>query len=211
MDLDFFGTHPVESEPMKEFTQWYTEARRKLSPWSHNFALTTVDSTGQPHSRTVSLHTHDERGFVFCSNFEGPKSEQLLQNPRANMVFMWEGTRRTVRINGTVQKIDEEDSKKLFARCRPEEQLYFYSSSQGKDHPYNQSNLYQNHSEYVNYLISLREQFGFPKEQIPYPKAWGGYRVEPASIEFLDLGPMQLGRFKYRKEGGEWKLEKLVV
>jgi len=134
-------------------------------------------------------------------------------------LFMWEGTRRTVSINGTVIKIDEEESKKLFSRCRPEEQLYFYSSSQGKDHPYNQSKPYHNDSEYVSYLNSLREEFGmnqyfgYPNynNQIPYPKSWGGYRIEPTSVEFLDLGPMQLGRFKYEKEGGEWKLLKLVV
>jgi len=119
-----------------------------------------------------------------------------------------------VRINGIVHKIDEEESKKLFSRCRPEEQLYFYSSSQGKDHSYNQSKLYQNHSEYMDYLEGLWEHFGMNQrgnKQIPYHKAWGGYRVEPTSIEFQDLGPNHLGRFKYHREGGEWKLEHLVL
>lgn len=89
-EFDYFLTNPIVSQPFLQFTAHYKAARLTPGLWTHNFVLGTVDSEvwmfhlseltyqkGQPHGRTISLHTFDERGFCFCSNYDGPKATQL--------------------------------------------------------------------------------------------------------------------------------------
>uniref|UniRef100_A0A6B2LI60 pyridoxal 5'-phosphate synthase n=1 Tax=Arcella intermedia TaxID=1963864 RepID=A0A6B2LI60_9EUKA len=219
MEFDSFQTHPINSEPLVEFGEWYKAARRTPSRWAHNFALATVDEGGGPQSRTVSLHSFDERGFVFCSNYVGPKAVQIESNPKVSMYFTWEGLRRTVRINGTCTKIPRQETEILYNKCRPEEKLYFYSSSQGMDHPFNQSTPYNSHEEFLNYQETMKHSFGIGKyffitgeeKSIPLPENWGGFRIEPHSIEFLDLSKTKLGRFIYVKQNGTWTKQYLVM
>lgn len=90
-EFDYFQSHPVVSQPLLQFASHYKAARCTTGLWTHNFILSTVDSEvgifyidlmlqGQPHGRTVSLHTFDERGFCFCTNYDGPKAAQLGEN-----------------------------------------------------------------------------------------------------------------------------------
>lgn len=129
------------------------------------------------------------------------------------MVFQWESLRRQVRITGTAQKITREETTFLFERMSRAEKLYFYGCSQGKSHPFSQSNIYQDDQSLQDYLTQIKQKFGRENcPPVPLPEAWGGYRITPVSIEFLDLSSISpTRRLRYTKKGNEWIVEKIAL
>eukprot|EP01130_Rhizamoeba_saxonica_P014539 TRINITY_DN6368_c0_g1_i1.p2 TRINITY_DN6368_c0_g1~~TRINITY_DN6368_c0_g1_i1.p2 ORF type:complete len:217 (+),score=48.96 TRINITY_DN6368_c0_g1_i1:81-731(+) len=200
-------------EPIVQFTEWYNSARDRPSRWIHNFALSTVDSTGQPHSRTVSMHTYDDEGFIFCTATEGNKAKQLAGNPKVSMLFVWELSRRQIRINGFVTKLPEEMDRRLYDRCSIREQLYFYTMGKGEEDVYNQSNILT--EEQVDQRISDMDddEIKFTAEgYVPFPTGWGGYNITPTTMEFLDLNTRGPARYRWRRDtvDSEWIYEQLA-
>eukprot|EP00005_Dracoamoeba_jomungandri_P004592 CAMPEP_0174256372 /NCGR_PEP_ID=MMETSP0439-20130205/5616_1 /TAXON_ID=0 /ORGANISM="Stereomyxa ramosa, Strain Chinc5" /LENGTH=225 /DNA_ID=CAMNT_0015338951 /DNA_START=94 /DNA_END=768 /DNA_ORIENTATION=- len=163
--------------------------------------LCTVDGDGQPHSRAVTLHIWDQHGFVFCSNYEGPKSTQLAANPKACLSFLWPNLEKQVRIEGVVEKVTKAETEFLFRKCSNTEQLFFNVLSEGKDHKFNQSNVC-NREEFVVYMNEVYKQYrskGGEKQEIKLPKAWGGFRLKPNYIEFFDGSALWVDRKVWKK------------
>eukprot|EP01127_Copromyxa_protea_P006120 TRINITY_DN15931_c0_g1_i1.p1 TRINITY_DN15931_c0_g1~~TRINITY_DN15931_c0_g1_i1.p1 ORF type:complete len:212 (-),score=31.42 TRINITY_DN15931_c0_g1_i1:110-745(-) len=203
-EFDCFYSHPITEQPFRDFYTHYKAARCSPSHWTHNFVLGTVDSEDQPHARTVSLHTFDNRGFCFCSNYDGPKASQLEHCPKASMLFVWEDMKMTVRICGQVEKLSSEESDILFDRCGPSEKFYYTYCSQGKDHPYSQSQVYTSPKEMQQYKEDLKDSLD--TQEWVRPASWGGFRLVPTSFEFLSLKMRgNEARVLWKKEEGEWR------
>eukprot|EP01124_Arcella_intermedia_P022283 TRINITY_DN3282_c0_g1_i5.p1 TRINITY_DN3282_c0_g1~~TRINITY_DN3282_c0_g1_i5.p1 ORF type:complete len:229 (-),score=40.03 TRINITY_DN3282_c0_g1_i5:379-1065(-) len=225
-EVDAFRSHPCESAPIMDFVKWYQEALSTPSVWANNFVFSTVDADGQPHSRLVSLHSVDERGFMFCCNYSSPKSQQLEKNPKASMLFQWEPLFRQVRITGTVKKLTREESTLLYTRRGKEEKVYYHYSSQGAHHRFNQSKPLseEENKEYHAFTDKMRssllhdvegelgEKGDFIKNPLGPPENWGGYCLAPNTIEFLDLtSRFEAMRKKWTLLEAGWSMEMLAI
>ena len=112
--------------------------------------------------RTVSLYEWSEKGFIFCSNYEGDKAMQLQQNPKAAICFQWEKINKQVRVCGTVTRVSAKETEELFRSVQRDSQIVFWATSEGKDHPYNQSNvMFNSREERIEYMDGKLEQYRF--------------------------------------------------
>jgi len=213
-DWDIFKTHPITSEPYIQFKKLLMQAQRSMNTWVHNFVLGTIDPDSWPSSRVVSLHSFDERGFIFCTNNCAPKAKAIESNNKVSMVFQWEPIRTQVRITGTATQQNRDATITLFNRCSKPEKLYYISCSQGSDHSWSQSSiLLPNGYDWKTWKSELVTQYGSVDEsQLPLPDSWSSYLIEPQTIEILNLMLCAGGRMKWTKLGnGEWKKELLSL
>jgi pyridoxamine 5'-phosphate oxidase len=191
----------LDADPIRQFNAWLMEAvsRQLLEP--NAMVLATVDSEGQPWTRTVLLKVCDARGFTFFTNYDGAKGRHLVGNARAAMTFWWGALERQVNVTGTVTKVSREESEVYFHSRPKGSQIGAWASAQ---------------SEVVPDREQLEGQFAealakYGDAEIPLPPHWGGYRVTPQTIEFWQGRSSRLhDRLRYsRQEDGEWVIERL--
>eukprot|EP01126_Amoeba_proteus_P038841 TRINITY_DN4066_c0_g1_i7.p1 TRINITY_DN4066_c0_g1~~TRINITY_DN4066_c0_g1_i7.p1 ORF type:complete len:126 (+),score=9.49 TRINITY_DN4066_c0_g1_i7:263-640(+) len=125
------------------------------------------------------------------------------------MLLMWEETKTTVRVTGRVEKMSSEESDILFHQCGTPEKAYYISCSQGKDHPYTQSTIYESEQDFRMYRTHLRVQCESPRYKWLRPVSWGGFRLQPSSLEILSIE--QKKRILYKFEEGEWRCTNLSL
>ncbi|MGG6135888.1 pyridoxine/pyridoxamine 5'-phosphate oxidase [Pantoea allii] len=183
----------MAENPMAKFHQWWTEYKRDVSP-AHPGAVcvSTVSESGAPRARFVGLKSADEDGFVFCTWFDSPKGKDLNQNPKIALTFWWEEKGWQVRVEGTVEQVSEQESKKEWASRSRDAQLatLCFKQSQPLD------------SEDELYDMYRRAQAETADGPVEKPARWGGYKVIPVSIEFLTFreNRMHLREYYYRKD-----------
>jgi pyridoxamine 5'-phosphate oxidase len=184
----------LDADPLKQFQEWYAQAGNDA------VALATATRDGWPSARMVLLKGADERGFVFHSSYEGRKAHELAENPRAALLFYWHDLGRQVRVEGHVEQVDRGESETYF-RTRPRGgQLAAWASSQ---------------SEPIGTRAELEERFAelernFEGDEVPLPPHWGGFRLVPETYEFWQHRENRLhDRFRYRRNGDEWVIERL--
>ncbi|MBT3296350.1 MAG: pyridoxamine 5'-phosphate oxidase [Verrucomicrobia bacterium] len=189
----------VPTDPLELFSEWLADAREQTL--YSGVTLATVAPDGQPSARVVLLRGHDERGFVFYTNYESRKAAELETNPLAAMLFWWRDLRRQIRIEGQVDSVSREESEAYF-RSRPHgHQLGAWVSAQSQVIP-GRETLDQR-------LIDVTNRFG--DRDVPCPPQWGGYRLVPAAIEFWEEGEHRLhDRLRYRRGTSGWILERLA-
>ena len=207
------------SDPMKTFASWFEHARTSglvSSPEAVTFSTAHLPS-GRVSSRMVLMKKTDSRGFVIYSNFQtSKKSRDLATNPRAALNFWWEHLERQVRVEGTVERLTQEESQE-YASTRPRDsQLGAWASPQ--------SSVIKDRAELENRVQSGHERFE-ECEVIPVPPFWGGLRIVPDLIEFWQgssLFAVQANdnegranrlhdRFVYeRGESGNWTIKRLA-
>lgn len=191
----------VESDPLAQFRRWLDDAIRAEVPLANGMTLATVGEGGQPSARVVLLKDLDERGFVFFTSYGSRKGRELADNPRAALVFWWAELDRQVRIEGAVHRVSREVSERYF-RERPPASNFSAVASQ-------QSAPVSGRSELEARVEALVAQH--PEGDLPRPESWGGYRLEPASLEFWQGRPDRLhDRLRYRREESTWRLERLA-
>lgn len=156
------------------FDAWYAEARAAEPNDPDAMALATVDAGGQPSVRMVLLKGHDERGFVFYTNRESRKADALAAHPNAALLFHWKSLRRQIRIEGRVERVDDDESDAYFASRGRDSQLGAWASIQSR--PMESRSTFEARFD----EMSARFEGG----DVPRPSHWGGYRVVPARIEF---------------------------
>ena len=162
------------TDPFTLFDQWYGEAREAEINDSNAMAVATADARGRPSVRMVLLKGHGPEGFVFYTNFEGRKADQLLANPHAALMFHWKSLRRQIRIEGPVETVEEAAADAYFATRSRDSQLGAWASDQSRPLPSRDVFM----SRYADALARFE---GGP---VPRPPHWSGFRVMPERIEF---------------------------
>ena len=192
----------ADANPMKQFAKWWKQAAASKIDEVNAMTLATASQDGVPAARIVLLKGVDENGFIFFTNYESFKGQQLTENPKACLVFFWKELERQVRITGLVEKISVAASDEYF-HSRPEgSQLGAIASPQ--------SRIIENREWLDKHFKKLKKQL--KNETIQRPEHWGGYIVKPVIIEFWQGRPSRLhDRLQYSlQETGEWKIERLA-
>jgi len=200
-----YGREPLDEaamlpDPFGQFRVWFDEAVASGIREPNAMVLGTAEAGGRVSCRTVLLKGFDGRGFVFFTNHGSRKGRQLAANPRAALLFPWVDLERQVEIEGSVERVSEEESVEYF-RSRPRgSRLGAWVSEQSAE--------IESREVLLRRLAELEAEFG--EGEIPKPDFWGGYRVVPDSMEFWQGGHDRLhDRFLYRREGGAWRRVRL--
>ncbi len=175
-------TDLAERDPFEAFALWLKEAEAGEPNDPNAMALATADAEGRPSVRMVLLKGLDDRGFVFYTNSESRKGEQMEANPNAALCFHWKSLRRQVRVEGGVERVSDEEADAYF-QSRPRESRIGAWASQ-------QSRPLQGRWELETRVAQFAAKFGVGTP--PRPPHWNGYRVVPRRIEFWQDRPFRL-------------------
>ncbi|MGQ0588794.1 MAG: pyridoxamine 5'-phosphate oxidase [Sphingosinicella sp.] len=185
----------MADDPHALFEEWFAEARLAEPNDPETMTLATADAAGAPSARAVLLKGHDERGFVFYTNGESRKGDELAANPRAALLFHWKSLRRQVRIEGPVARVSPAEADAYFATRGRESQLGAWASDQSRP-------MASRDSFEARYQALVVEYEG---REVPRPPYWHGYRVQPERIEFwIDRAHRLHERRLFVREGEEW-------
>jgi pyridoxamine 5'-phosphate oxidase len=187
-------------DPFGQFQHWFDAAVQAELPEPNAMTLATIDAAGFPAARIVLLKDFDPRGFVLFTNYNSHKGQELGQNPRAALVFLWAELERQVRIQGTVEKISPEESDSYFYSRPHNSRLGAWAS--------NQSEVIPNRGVLDRQLEALKTQY--EGKEVPRPPHWGGFRIKPQTIEFWQGRTSRLhDRLRYRLGEGGWAIDRL--
>jgi pyridoxamine 5'-phosphate oxidase len=192
----------VAATPVGQFNEWWNEVMQAQIDEPNAMTLATASADGFPSARIVLLKDFNEKGFSFYTNYESYKGKQLLENPKACLVFFWKEVERQVRITGLVEKLSEKESDEYF-RSRPEASRIGAWTSPQSQVIENRQWIDEHFNEMVNKLEGT---------DIKRPPNWGGYIVKPVIVEFWQGRPGRLhDRIQYSmQEDGSWKIERLA-
>ena len=176
-------THFSEfDDPVHLFNNWLSQAEAAEINDPTAMALATVDGDGMPNVRMVLLKGHDQRGFVFYTNFESAKGQEVLASGKVALGFHWKSLRRQVRVRGEGETVSEEEADAYFNSRHPQSRLGAWASQQSRP--------LSGRDELVSRFEEFKGKYG--EENIPRPPHWSGFRVVPNSIEFWQDGEFRL-------------------
>ncbi|MFM8448572.1 MAG: pyridoxamine 5'-phosphate oxidase [Haliscomenobacter sp.] len=189
-------------EPFQQFSTWFEQALAGGIEEPNAMSLGTVAASGQPSQRTVLLKYFDEQGFVFFTNYESRKAQEIDANAQVSVLFPWYGLERQVIVLGRAEKVSTMESVKYFLSRPKGSQLGAWVS--------NQSSVITSRSILLAKFEELKEQFH--NKEIPHPAHWGGFRIIPHHIEFWQGRENRLhDRFVYSLQAdGSWIVNRLA-
>jgi pyridoxamine 5'-phosphate oxidase len=200
--LRTLSENEVANDPIGQFEKWWQEAVHSDIDEVNAMTLATATADGMPDARIVLLKGFDQKGFTFFTNYDSSKGQQLLENPRATLVFFWKELERQVRISGLVSQTSPAISDEYF-NSRPEgSRLGAWASPQSEA------------IESREWLEENERKFEaeFSGKPITRPPHWGGYRLQPVRVEFWQGRPSRLhDRICYSLlPSGQWKIQRLA-
>jgi len=190
----------LKSNPIKQFEIWFKKAKKENIIEPNAMVLSTISKNNLLNSRTVLLKNITDKGFIFFTNYESRKANDIMHNNNVSLVFLWKKIERQVIIKGKAIKITKRDSKKYF-NSRPEKsKIAAWASKQSKE-LHNSNDLIKRFKNFEN---------KFKNKRIPYPDFWGGYIIHPNSIEFWQGRSSRMhDRILYEKEKNKWNINRL--
>jgi pyridoxamine 5'-phosphate oxidase len=190
----------VADDPFAQFGAWLDEALHDPAVIEANgMSLATVGANGRPSSRIVLLRQWDHNGFVFFTNYESRKADELRDNVAAALLFWWAPLQRQVRIEGTTERVAAAESDAYFATRPRGHRLSAWAS--------HQSTIVPDRATLERAMHEAEDRF---PEDVPRPPFWGGYRVVPDYFEFWQGRPNRVhDRIVYRRSADAWTRERL--
>jgi pyridoxamine 5'-phosphate oxidase len=191
----------VAKDAFEQFNQWWNEALESNIDEVNAMTLATVDADGKPSARIVLLKGIDENGFHFFTNYESDKAKNIAANQNVAIIIFWKELERQIRIEGIATKLSDAESDTYYFSRPVDSQIGAWSSPQ--------SNVITSRTILEENVEATKARF--ETEKITRPSFWGGYAVNPTSIEFWQGRSNRLhDRLKYTKQNTEWKIERLA-
>jgi len=201
--LSFLTKATVDPNPIRQFERWSQEVRAKGVTEQDAISMTLATATryGLPCARIVLLKSFAEDGFVFFTNYNSRKANELEENARACLLFYWPQVWRQVRIEGAVERVSSEESDQYFQSRPLGSRIGAWASEQ--------SSAIENRAMLEKRFEEFGAKFG---DKVPRPPHWGGYRVKPEVIEFWQGQDNRLhDRLRYAlRDDGSWLIERLA-
>ena len=202
---DYEGLHldsaDLAPDPIEQFRAWLADARDAGIYEPEGMTVSTVDADGRPASRYVLLRGLDERGYCFYTNYDSAKGRALAANPHAALTFGWLEIHRSVRVEGTVERLSAAESDAYFAARPRAARISAWASPQ--------SEVISSREELERAVAAVEQRFA--DTEIPRPPHWGGFLVRPERIELWQGRSGRLhDRLRYERAGDGWRVDRLA-
>jgi len=192
----------VPDNPIELFTQWFDDAQAADILEPNAMTIATVNQEGRPSARIVLLKGYNQEGFVFYTNFDSRKGQDIAANPFVSVVFLWKKMERQIRIEGEVVKLSDEESTDYFHSRPKGSQIGAWASPQ--------SSIIKDRSILEERYSKVSEQYK-AVDQLPKPPNWGGYIIKPSIIEFWQGRSSRLhDRLRYSHIADNWQIARLA-
>jgi len=190
MDLD---------DPVELFKIWMSEAEKKEINDPNALSLATTNNKNEPSVRMVLLKGFSQKGFVFYTNLDSPKSNDIKKNPKAEMCFHWKSLQRQIRIFGSIDKVSDKEADAYFVSRPYESKIGAWASEQSK--------VIKKREDFLKKIDQFKKKYK-AGDNVPRPKNWSGWCLYPSSFEFWLGNKHRIHeRLKYNKVSNEWKKE----
>jgi pyridoxamine 5'-phosphate oxidase len=190
----------ADEDPLVLFRRWFEAARQAGLLLPEAMCLATATPDGKPSARMMLLKGADQRGFVFFTNYESRKGGELAANARAAVVLHWAVLERQIRIEGTVEPLDGDESFAYFRTRARGSRVGAWASAQSRP--------LASRAELEAKVREIERRF--PGDAVPLPPFWGGYRLIPERIEFWQGRVNRLhDRLVFERRGGAWATTRL--
>ena len=176
-------------DPFELFEKWFDEAKKKEINDPNALALGTADKKGLPSVRIVLLKGFDKNGFVFYTNLNSQKSNEIKDNPNASMCFHWKSLLRQIRVVGNLKQVDDKTADDYYNTRAYESKIGAWASKQ--------SSVSKNRDELLDDLKHFKDKYN-DQDKVPRPDHWSGWNLKPSNIEFWLDGDNRIHeRLKY--------------